>query len=74
MLVVRRKEGESLLIGDNVEIKIIEVENGSVKIAIEAPKEVTILRGELYNQIKEENKESSELDLSILKKFNRKQK
>lgn len=72
MLVVRRKEGESLLIGDNVEIKIIEVENGSVKIAIEAPKEVTILRGELYNQIKEENKESSELDLSILKKFNRK--
>ncbi|MEA4825864.1 MAG: carbon storage regulator CsrA [Clostridium sp.] len=74
MLVVRRKEGESLLIGDNVEIKIIEVENGSVKIAIEAPKEVTILRGELYNQIKEENKESSELDLSILKNFNRKQK
>lgn len=55
MLVITRKKGESLLIGDDIEIKIVKVEDGSVKIAIDAPKEQTILRKEVYEKVKSEN-------------------
>jgi len=69
MLVIGRKKGESLLIGDNVEITIVKIENGSVKIAINAPKEVTILRSELYKEVKEENKSAMVFDASVLEKL-----
>ncbi|WP_125152128.1 carbon storage regulator CsrA [Clostridium rectalis] len=69
MLVVGRKKGESIIIGENIEITVIKVEDGSVKLAIEAPREVTILRKELYNQVEEENKNSIKFDTSILKKI-----
>lgn len=55
MLVITRKKGESLLIGDDIEIKIVKVDDGSVKIGIEAPKEKTILRKEVYEKVKDEN-------------------
>ena len=55
MLVINRKKGESLLIGDDIEIKIVKIDDGSVKIAIEAPKEKVILRKEVYEKVKEEN-------------------
>ncbi|MBM7869460.1 MULTISPECIES: carbon storage regulator CsrA [Clostridium] len=67
MLVVTRKKGESILIGDNIEITIAKIDDGSVKIAISAPKEVTILRKELYNEVQNENKEAAKIDMSILK-------
>lgn len=47
MLILQRKAGESLLIGEDVEISVISVEAGRVRLAIQAPKEVTILRSEL---------------------------
>lgn len=47
MLILQRKEGESLLIGDEIEISILSVEAGRVRLAIEAPKSVPILRAEL---------------------------
>lgn len=56
MLVVSRKKGESILIGEDIEITIIKVEEGAVKVAISAPKSVTILRKELYKEVTEENK------------------
>ena len=55
MLVITRKKDESLLIGDDIEIKIVKVDDGSVKIGIEAPKEKTILRKEVYEKVKCEN-------------------
>ncbi|WP_097025898.1 carbon storage regulator CsrA [Clostridium peptidivorans] len=67
MLVVSRKKGESILIGDNIEITIAKIDDGSVKIAISAPKEVTILRKELYNEVQNENKQAAKIDMSILK-------
>ncbi|KGK86054.1 carbon storage regulator CsrA [Clostridium sp. HMP27] len=67
MLVVTRKKGESILIGDDIEITISKIDDGSVKIAISAPKEVTILRKELYNEVQNENKEAAKIDMSILK-------
>ncbi|MDU3801881.1 carbon storage regulator CsrA [Paraclostridium bifermentans] len=55
MLVISRKKDESLLIGDDIEIKIVKVEDGSVKLAIAAPKDKIILRKEIYEKVKEEN-------------------
>lgn len=49
MLVVTRKQDESLIISDNIEITILEVVRDKVKIGISAPKEVTIIRSELKN-------------------------
>ncbi|WP_024615664.1 carbon storage regulator CsrA [Clostridium sp. Ade.TY] len=67
MLVVTRKKDESILIGDDIEIKITKIEDGSVKIAIEAPKDVTILRKEVYERVKEENKKAVSSNLNLLK-------
>ena len=69
MLVIGRKKGESLLIGEDVEITIVKIENGSVKIAINAPKEVGILRKELYKEVTDENHNAIIFDASALKKL-----
>ena len=47
MLILQRKEGESLLVGNEVEITVLTVEAGRVRLAIQAPRSVTILRSEL---------------------------
>lgn len=47
MLILQRKAGESLLIGEDVEISVLSVDAGRVRLAIEAPKSVPILRSEL---------------------------
>ena len=47
MLILQRKEGESRLIGDEVEVTVLAVEAGRVRLAIQAPRSVTILRSEL---------------------------
>jgi len=46
MLVVTRKPGEGIKIGDNIEITIVKIDDNSVKVSINAPKEVKILRSE----------------------------
>lgn len=69
MLVIGRKKGESLLIGEDVEITIVKIENGSVKIAINAPKEVGILRKELYKEVTDENQRAMIFDASALEKL-----
>lgn len=59
MLVLSRKKDESLMIGDNVIIKIIEIDEGRVKIGIEAPKSIEINRKEIYDKIMDENREAT---------------
>ena len=72
MLIITRKKGESLMIGNDIEITISKIEDGSVKIGIDAPKDVTILRKELYEAVEEENKEASKIDLEMLKNLKKK--
>lgn len=72
MLVITRKKGESLMIGDDIEITIAKLDDGSVKLGISAPKEVTILRKELYEQVKNENVKATEFDISLLKGITKK--
>lgn len=67
MLVIARKKGESILLGDDIEITITNIDNGTVKLAIKAPREVTILRKELYVEVENENKEAAKVDLSVIK-------
>ncbi|MDK2585815.1 carbon storage regulator CsrA [Romboutsia sedimentorum] len=69
MLVITRKKGESLLIGDDIEIKITKIEDGSVKIAIDAPKDKIILRKEVYDNVKDENSKAIANTDDILKLF-----
>ena len=72
MLIITRKKGESLMIGDDIEIVISKIDDGSVKIGINAPKEVQILRKELFEEIKQENKEAIQFDISMLSNIKKK--
>lgn len=56
MLVLSRKEKESILIGDSIEIIIQEIGKDNVRIAIVAPNDVKILRKELLENVKDENR------------------
>lgn len=67
MLVITRKQGESILIGENIEISVSKIEDGSVKIAIQAPREMSILRKELYKVVESENIEATKVNLDLLK-------
>lgn len=55
MLILTRKKDESIILDGKIEIKIIEIEDGKVKIGIDAPKDIDIMRKELYKKIEEEN-------------------
>ena len=66
MLVISRKKGESLLIGDDIEITVEKIDTSSVKISIKAPKEKVILRKEVYERVKEENSNAIVANKNIL--------
>lgn len=59
MLVLTRKAEEKIKIGDNIVITILGIESGNVRIGIDAPRDVTILRMEILEQIQKENIESA---------------
>jgi Carbon storage regulator (could also regulate swarming and quorum sensing) len=68
MLVLKRKIGQRIIIGDNIIIQVIDIEGRSVKIGIEAPKNVSVVREELLERIKEKVAESA-IKEDIIKSF-----
>ena len=70
MLVLTRKPGQQIMIGDSIVINLVEVQGDNVRLAIEAPREVKIYRGEIYKAIMEENKKAAaqiaDIDLTEL--------
>ena len=73
MLVLTRKIDESIVIGENIVVKVIALENGVVKLGIDAPKEISIMRSELLEEITKTNKEamgnSNESDIMAISKL-----
>lgn len=71
MLALSRKINESIIIGNEIELTVLEVKGDQVKIGISAPKSVPIYRKELYLQIKDSNKEAAETTATdeVLKKL-----
>jgi carbon storage regulator len=59
MLVLTRKLGESIRIGDTIIVKIVDLDNRHVKLGIEAPKNISVNREEIYERIQKENKAAS---------------
>jgi carbon storage regulator len=59
MLVLTRKLGESIRIGDNIILKIVDLDSRHVKIGIDAPKSISVNREEIYERIQNENKAAS---------------
>ncbi|MBQ8924516.1 MAG: carbon storage regulator CsrA [Lachnospiraceae bacterium] len=70
MLALSRKQGESIMIGNDIEISILEIKGEQIKIGISAPKSVPVYRKEIYTQIQEANKETvNSVDIESLKKL-----
>lgn len=59
MLALSRKANESIVIGNDIKITILEIKGDQVKIGITAPKSVPVYREEVYTQIREANKEAA---------------
>lgn len=75
MLILSRKKEESIMIGDNIEIVVVDIDEGKVKLGIRAPKDIEIHRREIYEEIQKSNKEaanSKKIDFDVLKDIFRK--
>lgn len=59
MLVLTRKLGQSIVIGDEIEVVVLEVRGEQVRVGIRAPKNVAVHRKEIYDQIQDENRSAS---------------
>ena len=59
MLVLTRKPKQQIMIGDSIVITVVEVQGENVRIAIDAPRDIKIYRGEIYRAIQEENQKAA---------------
>ena len=66
MLVLTRKAGEGIIIGDDIKITVVELKGGGVRIGIDAPREMKVHRQEVFDRIKQENKEATQWDIADL--------
>ncbi len=62
MLILTRKTGESILIGDDIEVVITSIDQNKVRVGIKSPPQIPIYREELYRKIQEENRGAAFID------------
>jgi carbon storage regulator len=60
MLILSRRPGESLTIGDNIVVTVVSVNGNQIRLGIDAPREVRVLRDEIYRAIREENQAAAD--------------
>jgi len=60
MLVLSRKRGERIVIGPNIELKVVEIRENRVRLAFDAPRDVSIHRQEIYQRIQDENRHEAQ--------------
>ena len=68
MLVLTRKVGEEIRIGEDIVISIVEIKGGHVRVGIKAPSSVPIHRGEIYAKVMEENRLAASASLDVFTK------
>lgn len=66
MLVLTRRQNETIQIGDNIEITVLSIEGDQIKLGIEAPKTVDIHRKEVYLDIQQQNNEAANVSLDLI--------
>ena len=59
MLILTRKIGESLLIGDNIRVAVLEIRGKQVRLGIDAPPDIAVMRDELSRQVDQENRQAA---------------
>lgn len=67
MLVLTRKAGESIVIGSDIRVTVLELQGRQIRLGIEAPSDVSVHRGEVYERIREENELAASADHEQLK-------
>ena len=71
MLVLSRQRDESIIIGDNIVVTIVDVRGDKVRLGIEAPREVSVHRREVYEAIQRENQSASKIQLNDARQIGR---
>jgi carbon storage regulator len=71
MLVLSRQRDESIIIGDNIVVTIVDVRGDKVRLGIEAPREVSVHRREVYEAIQRENQQASQIRLDEARQIGR---
>ena len=71
MLVLSRQRDESIIIGDNIVVTVVDVRGDKVRLGIEAPREVSVHRREVYEAIQRENREASKIQLDDARQIGR---
>ncbi|HEY4602079.1 MAG TPA: carbon storage regulator CsrA [Cerasibacillus sp.] len=66
MLVLSRKKNESILIGSDIEVKILAIEGDQIKLGVAAPSDIEIYRKELYEDILKENNQAATISIDVL--------
>ena len=72
MLVLSRQRDETIMIGDDIEVTVVDIRGDKVRLGINAPKEISVHRKEVYDAIRRENREAAQVkpeDLSGLGKI-----
>ena len=69
MLVLTRKLGESIVIGNHIRVTVLDMQGKQIRLGIEAPLEVSVHRGEVYERIEAENRAAAETANTDLKKL-----
>ncbi|NLV36163.1 MAG: carbon storage regulator CsrA [Clostridiaceae bacterium] len=65
MLVLTRKKDQSIIINENIEITVLDVQGDQVRIGINAPRDISIHRKEVFIQISEENKKATSISMGV---------
>lgn len=77
MLILSRKKDESIIIGDDIKITILDISSSQIRLGIDAPKELSILREELVIAVQQENARAMEVNLTgldqMIKRFQEKE-
>jgi len=67
MLILTRKSGETITIGENIQIRVLGVKGGQVRIGVDAPREVSVNREEVFERVQAEESDSAIADVDVIK-------